>query len=172
MFDTNILIKGKHATYVKFLSEKTKLLGEGTSKNGAGIFKRYVDTLLIAPIFGIIKNIKADEDKSSDDRANILAEQIIREKSNLEFVFRLVMLNDNSNGYNADEKINWIFRENGDFELFMQYVRGGLEYLYEYFTDGATIKDDYYEKITTLIEDTELELDGNYEEVLHNLINE
>ena len=170
MFDNNILIKGKHATYVKFLSEKTKLLGEGTSKNGAGVFKRFVDTLLIAPIFGVMKNMRADEDKSSDDRANILAEQIIKEKSNLEFVFKLVMLNDNSKGYNADEKINWIFRENGDFDLFMQYVRGGLEYLYDYFTDGATTKDDYYEKIISLIDETQLEFNGNYDEILSNLM--
>ena len=48
MFDNNILIKGKHATYVKFLSEKTKLLGEGTSKNGAGVFKRFVDILSLS----------------------------------------------------------------------------------------------------------------------------
>ena len=170
MFDNNILIKGKHATYVKFLSEKTKLLGEGTSKNGAGVFKRFVDTLLIAPIFGVMKNMRADEDKSSDDRANILAEQIIKEKNNLEFVFKLVMLNDNTKGYNADEKINWIFRENGDFELFMQYVRGGLEYLYEYFTDGASTKDDYYEKIITLLDDINLEYKGNYEDALSDLI--
>lgn len=170
MFETNILIKGKHATYVKFLSEKTKLLGEGNSKNGAGIFKRFVDTLLIAPLFGVMNNLRVDEDKSSDDRANILAEQVVKEKDNLEFVYKLVLLNDKSLGKNADEKINWIFKEGGDFNLFMQYVRGGLEYLYNYFTDGATIKDDYYEKIISLIDEIQLDFNGNYEEVLNNLI--
>ncbi len=169
MFETNILIKGKHATYVKFLSDKTKFLGEGNSKNGAGIFKRYVDTLLIAPLFGVMNNLRAEEDKSSDDKANILAEQVVKEKNNLEFVFNLVMLNDTSKGKNADEKINWIFRENGDFDLFMQYVRGGLEFLYNYFTDGATTKDDYYEKIISIIDEIQLDFNGNYDEVLKNL---
>ena len=169
MFETNILIKGKHATYVKFLSDKTKFLGEGNSKNGAGIFKRYVDTLLIAPLFGVMNNLRAEEDKSSDDKANILAEQVVKEKNNLEFVFNLVMLNDTSKGKNADEKINWIFRENGDFDLFMQYVRGGLEFLYNYFTDGATTKDDYYEKIISFIDEIQLDFNGNYDEVLKNL---
>lgn len=169
MFDSNILIKGKHASYVKFLSEKTKFLGEGTAKNGAGLFKRFVDLLLIAPLFGVLYNMRAEEDKSSEDKANIMAEQIIKEKSNLDFVFKIVMLNDKTKGYNADEKINWIFREDGDFDLFMQYVRGGLEYIYNYFTDGASTKDDYYEKVISLIDEVQLEYNGNYEEVLKEI---
>ena len=60
--------------------------------------------------------------------------------------------------------------DDGDFDLFMQYVRGGLEYLYEYFTDGATTKDDYYEKIISLIDETQLEFNGNYDEILSNLM--
>ena len=84
MFETNIIIKGKHASYVKFLSDKTKLLGENTAKNGAGIFKRYVDVLMIAPVFGVLYNKRAEEDKSNDDKANVMAEQIMREKSNEE----------------------------------------------------------------------------------------
>ena len=169
MFETNILIKGKHATYLKFLSEKTKQLGEGYAKNGIGIFKRYIDTFLVAALFGVMKGLRANEDKSSEDKANILAEQLIKEKSNVEFVYNLVMLNDTSKGKTPDEKINWIFKENGDFDLFMQYVRGGLEYLYDYFTDGAAIKDDYYEKILALIDETQLEYNGDYEGVLKNL---
>ena len=39
-----------------------------------------------------------------------------------------------------------------------------IEYLYDYFTDGATIKDDYYEKIIGLIDDVQLDYNGNYEE--------
>lgn len=169
MFDNNILIKGKHATYVKFLSEKTKQLGEGTMKNGAGVFKRFVDVLLIAPLFGVMKNMRSEEDKTSDDKANILAEQIIKEKQNLIDVFNLVMLCDKSQNKTPDEKVNWIWREHGSFDLFMQYVRGGIEYLYEYFTDGATLKEDYYEKIINLINDTKLEYDGNYESSLKEL---
>ena len=38
MFESNIIIKGKHAGYLKFLSEKTKLLGESNMKNGVNIF--------------------------------------------------------------------------------------------------------------------------------------
>ena len=170
MFETNIIIKGKHASYVKFLSDKTKLLGENTAKNGAGIFKRYVDVLMIAPVFGVLYNKRAEEDKSNDDKANVMAEQIMREKSNLEFVYNLVMLNDTSRNLTPDQKIDFIFKQNGDFELFMSYVRGGIEFLYDHFTDGASTKDDYYEKIIQLVDNAQIENDGNYEEILKNLM--
>lgn len=169
MFDNNILIKGKHATQLKFLCEKTKLLGEGNAKNGAGVFKRFVDVLLVAPLVGVYNNSRIKEDKSVDDRANILAEQIIKEKNPLEFGYRLVMLTDNSLGLNADQKIDLIFRGGGNPELYMDYVRGGIEYLYEYFTDGASTKEDYYEKIISLVNEIQLSANENYEEVLNKI---
>lgn len=169
MFDTNITIKGKHATYLKFLCEKTKLLGENNSKNGAGIFKRYIDVLLVSPLFGIMKNRRSEEDKTSEDKANILAEQTIKEQKNLDFVFKIVLLNDNSKNLTPDEKIDLIFRKGGDMDLFMAYVRGGIEYLYEFFTEGASTKSDYYEKIIDLINETQFEANENYGEMLEKI---
>ena len=170
MFDNDILIRGKHATYLKFLSEKTKLLGDSYAKNGAGVFKRYIDVLLVAPLIGAIQNKRADEDKTTDDRANILAAAVVKEQGNLMFVYRLVMLTDTSKKLDPDNQIDFVFRENGDMDLFMQYVRGGIEYLYEYFTDSATTKDDYYDKIITLIKDIELEANDNYDEIINKTI--
>lgn len=169
MFENNILIKGKHATYLKFLCDKTKNLGNDYAKNGAGIFKRYVDVLLVAPIFGVLKNRMADEDKSTDDSANILTEQTIKEQDNLTFTYRLVVLNDSSLKMTPDEKINFIFKAKDDKEamkLFLRYARGGIEYLYEYFTEGASTKDDYYEKVISLLDDAQVEASDNYDEML------
>ena len=171
MFDTNVTIRGKHATYLKFLCEKTKLLRKKNSQNGAGVFKRYIDVFLVAPLFGVMKNIRSDEDKSNDDKVNIFAEQIIKEQRNLEFVYQIVLLNDNSKKLSPDEKIDLIFKKNGDIDLFMSYVRGGIEYLYEYFTDGATTQSDYFEKVISLIDDTQLDATENFDEFLKNLTN-
>lgn len=169
MFENNILIKGKHATYIKFLCEKTKLLGEGNAKNGAGVFKRYVDVLMVAPLIGVYNNLRASEDKSSEDKANILAEQIIKEKRQLEFGYNLVMLVDNSQNLNADQKIDLIFRENGNFDLYMDYLRGGIEYLYNYFSNGASTRADYYEKIINLVNEVQLAAEDNYDEILKKI---
>ena len=53
----------------------------------------------------------------------------------------------------------------------MSYVRGGIEYLYEYFTDGATTQSDYFEKVISLIDDTQLDATENFDEFLKNLTN-
>ena len=170
MFDQDVLLKGKHATYIKFLSKKSKLLGDNTIKNGAAIFERYIDVYMIAPLIGVLKGLREDEDKSVDDKANILAGAFIGCQKALDFIFKIVMFNDNSKGLSPDQKINWIFREGGDYDLFMQYVRGGITYLYEYFIDGASTKDDYYEKIILLLDDIQLEYNGNYDDVLKDLM--
>ena len=82
------------------------MLSEKNSQNGAGVFKRYIDVFLVAPLFGVMKNIRSDEDKSNDDKVNIFAEQIIKEQRNLEFVYQIVLLNDNSKKLSPDEKID------------------------------------------------------------------
>lgn len=169
MFEKNIIITGKHATYLKFLSSKTELLNK--SAKVAGVFERNIDLLMIAPLFGLLYNRKADEDKTVEDRTNILAEQLLREKIKLDFVYRLINLADNSKGLTSDEKIDLVFRENGDENLFFQYVRGGLEYLYEFFSDNTTTKMDYYEKMVELVNGFNDEFidETSYEERLKNL---
>jgi hypothetical protein len=172
MFENNILIKGKYATYLKFLCDKTKNLGNDYAKNGAGIFKKFVDVLLVAPVFGVLKNKMADEDKSIDDSANILTEQTIKEQDNLTFIYRLVVLNDKSLNMSPDDKINFIFKAKDDkaaMKLFLSYARGGIEYLYEYFNDGASTKDDYYERVISLLDDAQLEATDNYDDMLKSL---
>lgn len=169
MFESNILIKGKHATYLKFLCDKTKNLGNDYAKNGAGIFKRYVDVLLVAPVFGVLKNRMADEDKSTDEKSNIFAEQISKEKANIQLIYNLVNLVDTSRSLTPDEKISSVFRKEGDMNLFMSYVRGGIEYLFDHFSTGASTKSDYYEKIVELVNAIQFESEDNYEEQLKKL---
>lgn len=168
MFDTDINIYGKHSSYMQFLVDKTGRADKAS--NRAGIFNRNVDLLMVAAVFGALNNRLAPVDHSVDEKSSILMAVLVKEKSNLEFIYNLVMLTDKSKGLSPDEKINFIFRQNGDMDLFMSYVRGGLEYLYEYFTqDGAATKTDYYEKIINLISDTEIENADNYDEMLNQL---
>ena len=167
VFEKDINIFGKHASYMQFLTDKTGRADK--SSNRAGIFNRNVDVLMVAPIFGLLNNRMAEVDHSVDEKSSILMAVLIKEKSNLEFVYNLVMLNDTTKGYTPDQKINFIFRENGDFELFMKYVRGGIEYLYEYFSDGTSTKSDYYEKIVSLIDEIQIQSIDDYGEALKEL---
>ena len=45
----------------------------------------------------------------------------------------------------------------------------GIEYLYEYFNDGASTKDDCYERVISLLDDAQIETTDNYEDMLKSL---
>ena len=65
------------------------------------------------------------------------------------------MLVDNTTGLNADEKIDRAFKKPDtpeNMKLFNSYVRGGIEWLYEQFTSGATTRDEYIAKIYEVVE--------------------
>ena len=156
MFNNDYELKGKHATYIRFLSATTNRLDK--TANAAGIINTAVDIYAIAPSIGLAYNKKAAEDNSSNDTYSILASQIINHQADLDFAFRLVMLADNSTELSSDEKIDRAFRQDEqpeklaeNLELFHQYMRGGLEWLYEHFTDGATTKEDYLEKVYEVV---------------------
>jgi hypothetical protein len=156
MFNSDYELKGKHATYIRFLSATTNRLDK-TAK-AAGIINTAVDIYAIAPLIGLAYNKKSTEDNSSNDTYNILASQIINHQVDLDFSFRLVMLADNSTELTSDDKIDRAFRQDEqseklveNLELFHQYMRGGLQWLYEQFTDGATIKEDYLEKVYKVV---------------------
>lgn len=156
IFNNDYELKGKHASYIRFLSATTKRLDK-TAK-AAGIINTAVDIYVITPLIGLVYNKKATEDNASNDTYSILASQIITHQANLEFVYRLVMLADNSTGLSSDDKIDRAFRQDEqpeklaeNLELFHKYMRGGLEWLYEQFTDGATTKEDYLEKVHDVV---------------------
>jgi len=156
MFNKPYILKGKHATYIRFLSAQTRI--NDKNAKGAFVIKTAVDIYNIAPLIGVAYNLKADEDTNSTDSYTIFGDAMIQHQSNLEIAFRLVMLAENSSTLSSDEKISRAFREDEqpdkmakNLDLFHQYVRGGIEWLYEQFTDGATTKEDYLEKVFEVV---------------------
>ncbi len=157
IFDKNINLSGKHATYLKFLSKKTtELKGDAIS---AEIFKRHIDVYMAGVMFGLLKNIKAEIDTTNKDNITIFAEQVIKEQSRLIHLYRIVMLLDNK-ALSDDERIDLAFRYTADadkvkagMDVFNAYARGGIEWLYEKLTDGATTKEDYLQKLVEIIDE-------------------
>lgn len=152
MFDDNILLKGKHATYIKYLSKKTEK--NDRKEKVAGVFERMIDVYMTAPIIGLVYGLRRDEDNSSPDVAKIFAETVNKEQLNLVAIYRIVMLVDNSTSLSNDDKIERAFRNadvTNNMKLFNSYVRGGLEWLYESFTLGATTKDEYLTRIYDVV---------------------
>ncbi|MBV1756495.1 MAG: hypothetical protein KMY55_01505 [Dethiosulfatibacter sp.] len=157
MFDKPYKIKGKHATYAKFLSATTERLNRDAKV--AGVFRYIVDIYLVAPLIGVAYNLKSDEDTKTDDDVTIFAEAIINQQENLTHVFRLVMLAESNSKLNDDEKIQRAFKDDENslkvlenMELFHQYMRGGIEWLFKQFTEDATTREDYLAKMTEIVD--------------------
>lgn len=166
MFDKDIKILGKHATYIKFLAKKTTELNKNAIS--AEVFRRYLDVYIAGVTIGLVKHLKADVDNTSDDYANLLASQVIGEQSKLKMLYRMTQLLDDTS-LSADDRIDLAFRYDSNDEkvkqgmdAFNSYARGGIEWLYEYFTSEATTKEDYLEKIALLVS----EFGQDYEEAM------
>ena len=154
MFDKDMQIKGKYATYWKAL---TQLPGNAveTSKNFK-IFENYIYVYMVAPIIGLLNGRKGQYDPTdeSKDTAGMLAEIQIKNSSKLKYIYRLITLVDESEGLSDEEKINRAFREDSNeesvkkgMELYTAYFFGGLEVLYETFVLGCITEDDYVRKM-------------------------
>lgn len=156
MFTRDYRLVGRHATYVKFLNAYTRNLDKDAKV--AGIFAIAVDVYMIAPLIGAAYNLRAPIDTESDDSLNILASQIVPRQAQFDIVYRLVMLSEKSANLTADERIERAFKDdeipekaNANMELFHEYMRGGVEWLYEHVSDGATTQEDYLEKVKEIV---------------------
>ncbi len=182
MFENDYTITGKHATYLKFLAVKNAKDDNGTEEvRTARLFERYIDVYMNAAIWGLLYSRTAKRDTESDDRARVYADAFANERDNCVFLYRMVMLLDKSTELSPEERVDRAFRydtlpEKADafkqnMELFHDYVRGGIELMYEQFTDGCTTRDDYLNKTYEVMTTFKKELEGiSYEDELSKLL--
>lgn len=168
MFENDYTINGKHATYLKYLVNEAK------------IFTRYIDVYMNAALWGLLYGRTRPKDSSSD-RARIYADAFANERENCVFLYRLIMLLDESTQLTPGERLDRTFRDdaqNGsnekmpaNLEIFHGYVLGGIEVLYERYTEGCTTQDDYLTRIYELMCSFKDEISGiSYEEKLAKLM--
>lgn len=158
MFDHDVSIVGKHATYIKFLV------------NDAKIFKRYIDVYMNGAIFGFLYGRISERDTQSSDRANILAGAFITERERCDFIYRLIMLLDETSNKTMEQRVDRAFRDDakGDdsenqilnMKLFNSYILGGIEVMYEKFTADCTTKEDYINRIYEIVTSFKEEIEG------------
>jgi len=181
MFENDYTITGKHATYLKYLAVKNSKEDEDATTSSARLFERYIDVYMNAAIWGVLYSKKSERDSSSDDRARVYADAFANERDNCVFLYRMVMLLDNSVDLTPNERVDRAFRfdtqsekaENfrKNIELFHDYVRGWIELMYEHFTDGCSTRDDYLNKVFEVVTTFKKEIECySYEEELAKLI--
>jgi hypothetical protein len=174
MFDKEYDVIGKHAIYVRFLARDHKIKDQS-------LFERYLDVYLSGAIFGLLYNRTAPRDTSLPEQANIPASAFNTSRNDCIFLYRLVMLLEQTTSVTPEERLDRAFRDDADeklkdklianMNLFHSYVLGGIEVLYEKYSDGCTTPDDYLERIFILMRDFQEEIQGiTYEEKLEQLI--
>lgn len=151
MFDREYSFRGIHAERVNKLTAKFD--------DSTKLFERNFDVYIIAPIVGFMYGRKADIDRESDETTKIWADLLMKEKPNLMFNYRLIMLLDKENEPNLDKRIDKAFRlyekeeAKPDEELYEQYVRGGVDVLYEKLMENAESPEDYIKNLYDFIEE-------------------
>lgn len=158
MFENDVTIVGKHATYIKYLV------------TDAGIFKRYIDVYMNGALLGFLHGRKPSKDLESNDRARVYADAFATERLRCDFIYRLIMLLEETPEYSIDDRVDRAFRDDasGDesgkneknMELFNSYVLGGVEVLYEKFADNSTTKEDYINNIYEVVKSFKDEIDN------------
>jgi len=158
MFERDYELKGKHATYTKFLRDTGK------------VFTRYIDVYMESAIIGFLHGRLAGKDSSNPDTANMFAAVFIEERETCIYLYRLIMLLDTTTGLTPNQRLDRAFREDNNEEalkknmaLFNSYVRGGIEVLYEKFSTNCTTSDDYLNMIYTFVDNFKNDIDNKTE---------
>lgn len=152
MFDKEYSFRGIHAEKVIKLTAKFDRDNQ--------LFARNLDVYMAAPIIGFLYGRKADLDKGTET-TKIFPDILMREQPNLKFNYRLIILLDKENEPNFDERVNKAFRYYGsekvldDEQLYEQYVRGGVDVLYEKLIETAKNSEDYLKNLYDFLEDFE-----------------
>lgn len=139
LFDKEYKFFGKHATYCRFLKDE-------------GIIKTFREVYLISTVIGFLNNTCSPIDKEEKvQEASILPSELMQQKDNLTFLYRIIMLTKEDDGFSIDDYKNRAFRDDVDdenpekvkknMELFNSYSRAGVEILYDKFKDGTNKKD-------------------------------
>ena len=164
MFENDLTLTGKHATYVKYIV------------NDAKLYKRYIDVYMNGAVFGLLHNRTAPIDKDSTDRARIYADAFANCRMECVFLYRLVMLLEKRSDLDSPERIDRAFRDDANesepeklkenIDLFNSYVRGGIEEMYEEFIDGhGTTPEDYLDRAMEVMEEFHNDLTGKEPDV-------
>ena len=159
MFQTPYRFHGSHARKCRQLMA----IFDGASK--AQFFKYAKELYAYAPLVGFLYNRRSELDHEKNPETNeeydlnIMAEQVISVSEDLMFNFNLIMLLDSQYEPEGDSRVDKAFRHPGkdpaDEERFNEYVRGGVDVLYEKLIEGGGEPTEYVGRLFDFIDDIE-----------------
>lgn len=154
MFDREYAFRGSHAV-------KVKKLTTSFDNDGHSFFITNVNLYAFAPIVGFLYREKDDIDKSIDENTKIFTDALLKNKDQLVFNYRLIMMLDKENEPDVEERMNKAFKYFGtekakrDEELYNQYVLGGVNKIYEKLMGNEKINEDYLRNLFKFMQEIE-----------------
>ncbi len=149
LFQKNIIVYGKHSQYIK------ALIAKPDTGLKSGLFERAVDVLAAAAVVGKVYNRKAEVDTTKkengeENKTTMFLEQVEKVSPDLLLNYRMIMLLEDKETLSVEERINRAFRYDRNEEkrpecekIYMSYVLGGIEVLYEKLIEPCNTVDDY-----------------------------
>lgn len=158
MFNKEYSFKGVHADKVKSLTMEF-------DNNKNKLFMRNVDVYMLAPIVGFLYQRRSDIDNNSDSNTKVFLGQLMDNNDQLTFNFKLIMLLDKKYEPDAEKRIEKAFK--GDISAadelrYEQYVRGGVDVLYEKLMENVNSANDYVIRLYDFLE----EFDNRYNQTI------
>lgn len=157
MFDKQYRFRGRHALRVD------KLTAVFDQESKAKLFDRNVDVYANAPLVGFLYGRMAEPDDLKNPETNqvynqnVMGDRVIYSQEELTFNFRMIMLLDKAYEPDEEKRINKAFRHMGedpqDIERFDEYVRGGVDVLYEKLIEGVTEPDEYVRRLFDFVDE-------------------
>jgi hypothetical protein len=152
MFDKEYTFRGTHAFKVRSMVKKD-------SDSKFPIFDRNMDIYLIAPIVGFMYGRTSSIDTSNNNKTDIFPDIIMKNREELLFNYRLIMLLTEKYEPNLKERITKAFNPYNneklidDEKFYNSFVLGGVDVLYEKLVENAITLDDCLNNLYDFIED-------------------
>lgn len=151
LFRKQYRFRGSHARKVE------RLTAQFDAKAKAQVFNRNIDVYANAPLVGFLYGRRAelsdekDCEKNEVYNQNVMGDRVIYSSEELLFNYRLIMLLDEEYEPDVNKRIDKAFRAMGDdpkdMERFDEYVRGGVDVLYEKLVDGEPSVDAFADRL-------------------------
>ena len=165
-------ITGIQADYLKDLCVLRGNVPDKEAHNNFKIFPYYVDAYVVCPLIGYQYRRRIPMGSAKDGDVGILLEQITKRKSELKFVYQILMLVDEDSEPDKDKRIYRAFRLSEESEsdreqiaqnmtIFNEYFLGGVDVLHEQFVDKCTDDDSYLIQIHDYVKNFKDEQDTN-----------
>ena len=169
MFKDDIRLYGKHAKILKKYSRdnssnseyKFDLRDHRNKIMTCYIFETMIGLFMCSAMVGIIEGKKAPVDNNKDVYANIMSQQVVKYRSNLERIYKFMILSNKDESVDKRIKTAFTVKEDNNHEMEKEiyaYARGGLEIIDSYFKECKTYED-VANALSIFVQDYSVEID-------------